>query len=217
MFFITGAGLAKSDEPIEYTSVKEDSVLVRMTILSIRKALIRAKKEIPIPKDLNAGISIITPSGEGQCESWAKNASLGQLRPRPKKFGGLVHNAAAGRAAIEFGLIGPQIAIVSGDVLAQAKIQLIKNRTKLMVVSAANESRQQTIKGGIRPYLNSLENESIAFSLILEFSESENIQSNRVCDLRILEKSFKKRDECEDIDFFFSQWSLAIDILEKSK
>lgn len=217
MFVVTGTGLAESAE-VRLSSDKKnrDSLLVQMAVLSIRKALMKAGwNSYPLPADLNAGITCLTPSGEGQTEAWAYKVQRGRLRAHPREFGGLIHNSAAGRAAIQFGLIGPQVVVISGDVLHIAKLQLFSNRTKLMVVCATNEIRTLAREQKLITKQNSLEYESIAFSLIIEYADETPINSAHHCVLSMIESSICNDSTDSDIDIFWRQWSLATNILQE--
>ena len=219
---VTGYGLCTSGSMCDPKgSESEDSLLVKVALHSIRAALLNAGWDaFPLPPDLNAGIACLSPSGDGQTERWAYQAHNGQLRANPKRFGGLVHNSAAGRAAIEFGLIGPQIVIVCGDLLQMAKLQLLCGRTALMIACAANEVRHLAMDQSSKLEPASLESKTIAFSIIVERSDyriKHLVRPREGLNFQLLEKEINNEGTQNNIDVFWKQWVLAKDYLDKYK
>jgi hypothetical protein len=143
----TGAGRAEdldtenADVPIKQARVA-DSAYVRLFVAAAERAL-RDAGHGPFPEDLSplAGVACLTDTGDGQVERWAVHARAGKPRPSVRDFGGIVHNSAAGRAALRLGLKGPQLVLTSGDVLQAAKVQLLSGRASLMVVGVVHHAR----------------------------------------------------------------------------
>jgi len=81
----------------------------------------------------DTGIVFVTRTGERWPEVWWKLKDEGKS-VTPTQFPGIVHNAAPGQIAIRYSLTGPHLAIVDGDALALAMIQIRAGRAARMIV-----------------------------------------------------------------------------------
>lgn len=102
-------------------------------MLACMKAIQASGNPFPLPKSWNAGISFFTAQGERYPAAWRKMMERNE-RVRPTQFESIIHNAAPGYAAIQLGLIGPQLTLTYGDPHMAAELQLLAGRSKFMLV-----------------------------------------------------------------------------------
>lgn len=110
----------------------------QMVLLACCEALLMAGWEVRQTGQETVGIALLTDYGERFPVLWRELKEQGK-KLRPSHFEMAIHNSAAGHAAIELGLRGPQIVLVSGNIHLVAKLQLLSGRADLMLVCEANE------------------------------------------------------------------------------
>ena len=130
-------GLAFSEEI--KTLSRRETLFRKMAELSCIRALRLAEQSVPLSPELNAGIAFQTSESEYFPKQWRDTVSRGN-RLRPMQFESAIHNSAAGFCAIQFGLIGPQIVLVGGDIRSAARLQLTSGRSRLMLVCAVQSA-----------------------------------------------------------------------------
>lgn len=212
MVLITGLGLSTFDESIPpHLYEKRDSKQAQAVLLSIDRALHDAGYEsYPIPEELNAGISFLTLSGEDYISLWASEAQKNNFKPLPTRFGNLVHNAASGRASIKFGLIGPNITLVSGCLFEMTELQFLEGRTKLMVacVSKIFNSDHSMVGYFDQPGPENAQS-PYAFSFIIEQAIENSKFAENTCSLQEVREALSESEFSSDIDKAWAQWNLA--------
>ncbi len=119
--------------------LRRETTFRKMVELACRAAIQNAGRELPLPKQLNAGIAFFTSNGEDFAAHWREQTCQG--KPLwPTQFESAIHNAAAGHCAIQLGLTGPQIVLVGGNIKRAAEWQLLSGRSRFMLICAADES-----------------------------------------------------------------------------
>lgn len=129
--------------PDEVDDVPRRCTLFRQTVLlACKAALALASRAGAKLEPEYAGIALFTDYGERfptvYRELHERNKKL-----RPSHFEMAIHNSAAGYVAIQLGLKGPQIVLVSGNIHLVAELQLLSHesgvgRADLMLVCEAN-------------------------------------------------------------------------------
>lgn len=114
----------------------------KMAMLACKRALEAENFKIPVIPI--AGIVFVSRSGEKYpSEIWRKQAAI----VRPTQFGSAILNSAAGYAAIELGLRGPQIVVVHGDAAAIAVQQIQQKRSQIMLICV------DSLDDPVKPYM----------------------------------------------------------------
>lgn len=133
---VTGYG----ESEVPQTSNRRDTPFRAAVELAVRNSVACRGRlsdgSVSLPP--NSGIAFLTETGERWPEVWGKAVLAGQ-RARPTQYGSIVHNSAAGQAAIALKLTGPQIALVTGDILEIAALQIKIGRARLMIACALEQ------------------------------------------------------------------------------
>lgn len=124
---------------------------------AVNNALVMADAEAHEFQRSQTGIVFVTSTGERWPEVWRELKSDGKS-VTPIRFPSIVHNAAPGQIAIRHSFTGPHLAIVEGDALALATIQIRIGRTATMVICG-------------------LESPHIALSLVVQGQRAEGQRS----------------------------------------
>lgn len=96
-------------------------------------AMMNAKVLYPFIEDARAGIVLFTEWSEFYPQAFRRLMREGK-RVRPTQFETIIHNSATGFVAIRFGLRGPQLTLVAGNIEDVATLQLERGRARYMLV-----------------------------------------------------------------------------------